>query len=353
MVVEFIKLQKVNCLSKNKFQRIHFSVYGIEISFKSNSYFYINELKNDLKYFQPKSGRKRCPDFSITIHLINNSDYFPMNPSLKVKLRNEPLIGSENRKFRTLNFENKWHFIENVSAGTIYLLAPKFRTGHIFTTEEDTEIYHAISDIVMNFLSMYLLRRKIFCVHAAAVSKDNIGFLFPGRSGSGKTTISISLVKSGYKFLSDDYPLLRSNDSNFEILAFPQRLKIRNDTLKQYSELIAYAKKKKINRVRPFIDISEVFLGCLTEKVEAVFLVFPNLTNSLKTSYLKISKKEALKKLLPCMYDPFSNFEPSVALRKLIFEFAYDLVNKAECFNLFLGKNSNILRDCLSIMSKL
>ena len=352
MAVEFIKTQKVNPLYKNKYQRLHFSVYGVEFCFNSNSNFYITELTDDFKYFQPKSRRMSYPEFSITIHLIKNS-HFPMNPSLKAKLSREPFLGSDNQKFRTLNYENRWFFIENSFAETIYLLAPESRIGHIFTTAEDIGIYHAISDIVMNFLSMYLLRRNIFCVHAAALSKDNIGFLFPGRSGSGKTTISISLVKSGYKFLSDDYPLIRSYNSNCEILAFPQRLKIRADTFGQYSELIAYAKKMKIQRIRPFIDISEVFLGCLTEKVAAVFLVFPNLVNSLKTSYVNISKKEALKNLLPCMYDPFSRFKISIELRKSIFEFAYNLVNKAKCYNLFLGKNSRELRAKMDSMYKL
>ena len=113
------------------------------------------------------------------------------------------------------------------------------------------------------------------------------------------------------------------------------------------------SKKKKIKSRRPFIDISEVFLGCFTEKAEVTYLVFPNLTNSPKTSYVRISKNEALKKLLPCMYDPFSNFERTIELRKLIFEFAYNLVSESKCFNLFLGRDSSELRNSIDFMSKM
>lgn len=319
-------------------------MYGIELNFQSNSKFYIEELINDFAYFRPKPTKKRYHDFSITIHLVDASNHFPVNYSLRLNRESE--IGSGHRKFRILNY-GKWHLIEHNYAETIYLLAPTLNTCHIFTTQEDTEIYHAITDIVMNFLSMCLLKRNIFCVHAAALSKDGKGFLFPGRSGSGKTTISISLVQSGYKFLSDDYPLIKDDNSHFEILAFPQRLKVRNDTLKQFPELVAYKKRKNITMARPFIDISEVFLDCVSEKVEAIYLVFPHLINSQKTSCMKTSKSEALRKLLPCIYDPFSNIESSVTFRKTIFEFAYNLVNKTKCFNLFLGKNASKLQNSL------
>jgi len=40
--------------------------------------------------------------------------------------------------------------------------------------------------------------------HAAAVSKSECSFLFPGTSGAGKTTLTARLLRSGFDYISDD-----------------------------------------------------------------------------------------------------------------------------------------------------
>src|SRR5829696_1466585 len=55
-----------------------------------------------------------------------------------------------------------------------------------------------------------LLRcRGLYTIHATALEKQGRGILIPGNSGRGKTTSFISLLRAGYRYLSDDHPIIR------------------------------------------------------------------------------------------------------------------------------------------------
>ena len=58
-----------------------------------------------------------------------------------------------------------------------------------------------------------LKRRGLYTFHATALEKNGRGILIPGFSGRGKTTSFLSLLRSGYRYLSDDHPFFRLNDS--------------------------------------------------------------------------------------------------------------------------------------------
>jgi hypothetical protein len=198
----------------------------------------------------------------------------------------------------------------------------------------------------MNILTKKLIKRNICYVHAAAVSKNDLGMLFPGKTGSGKTTLSIILTKSGYKFLADDYPLISSKNSTFEIFPFPLRLKVRPDTLKKFPEFQTYAMEKGARVKRPFIDIAEIYSDCLIRKAELKFIAFPILTSG-KSNYKQLSSEEALHRLLPCIFDPFPFVQKDTSIRKKLFEIAYTLVRDMKCYDLFVGKKITQIRKTI------
>ena len=61
--------------------------------------------------------------------------------------------------------------------------------------------------------------------HAAVMSYKSKGWIFVGNSGSGKTSISIYLLKHGWGFLSDEFALV--NPSTSELTSFPRNLIIK------------------------------------------------------------------------------------------------------------------------------
>ncbi|MEW6109942.1 MAG: hypothetical protein AB1632_12360 [Nitrospirota bacterium] len=72
-------------------------------------------------------------------------------------------------------------------------------------------------------LLMYILaRREGGLIHAAGMRLDNRGFVFPGRSGAGKTTLSrLLLWHNNIGMLSDDRIIIRRIDNAFRIFGTP------------------------------------------------------------------------------------------------------------------------------------
>jgi hypothetical protein len=69
-----------------------------------------------------------------------------------------------------------------------------------------------------------LSRRKIF-VHAGVVGWKNQAIVIPGLSHSGKTSLTVALLKAGAEFYSDEYAVL---DSRGMVHPFPRPLGIRD-----------------------------------------------------------------------------------------------------------------------------
>ncbi len=72
-------------------------------------------------------------------------------------------------------------------------------------------------------LLMYILaERKGLLVHAMGFIADQRGYLFPGRSGAGKSTMALGLLqKEGFELLSDDRLVVRKSDGQFRLYGTP------------------------------------------------------------------------------------------------------------------------------------
>ena len=75
----------------------------------------------------------------------------------------------------------------------------------------------------------YVLETMGFMLlHGAAVAKNDCCYLFLGLGGIGKTTVALNLVTTeGFKFLTDDYILIRDNI----LYSFAEKVRLAQDTL--------------------------------------------------------------------------------------------------------------------------
>jgi len=62
-------------------------------------------------------------------------------------------------------------------------------------------ISHSFLDSSIRIL---LHSRGLFYLHAAALERQDLGYLFVAESGAGKTTNALHLVEKGWNYLSDD-----------------------------------------------------------------------------------------------------------------------------------------------------
>jgi hypothetical protein len=70
---------------------------------------------------------------------------------------------------------------------------------------------------VQPLLEYKLIDKNVIVLHSAALSKSGMGVLLAGRGGVKKTTYMMKMLKSGWKYVSDDMVLLKGK----KMLAFP------------------------------------------------------------------------------------------------------------------------------------
>jgi len=91
------------------------------------------------------------------------------------------------------------------------------------------ELFYYNHAYMMIFNELKDLFKDFFLIHAAVVSKDGKGIVIVGPSSFGKTTLTMELVRRGFKFLSDEFcPIDRRT---MHIHSFPRSLGVWEDSL--------------------------------------------------------------------------------------------------------------------------
>lgn len=127
----------------------------------------------------------------------------------------------------------------------------------------DETVFEAIESKIQ--LSMAVaMPPEMFFLHAGAVAYKDFGIIIPGRSFSGKTTLTEEFLKNGAKYYSDDCAVI---DGAGRLYAYSKTLSIRNSSLQGeiYSvedvggvsgrqpipvRMIIFAEYKKRNKMR-------------------------------------------------------------------------------------------------------
>lgn len=104
-------------------------------------------------------------------------------------------------------------------------------------TRDLTSRHFLFADLMLAALMEMLKHRGYYGLHAAAVSRDGMGYLFPASTGHGKTTTALGLIKQGFQYLADDKVLLTREDGEIAALAFTRRFNIDPDIGERYREL--------------------------------------------------------------------------------------------------------------------
>jgi hypothetical protein len=78
-------------------------------------------------------------------------------------------------------------------------------------------------------------RRRVLAVHAAALVDGNCALIVAGRSGAGKTTLAVGLVRRGLGLLSDELAVLETETG--VVLPYRRSLHVRPQTVDLVPEL--------------------------------------------------------------------------------------------------------------------
>lgn len=132
-------------------------------------------------------------------------------------------------------------------AGRTTPLAPELDTT--------LQVYQAFLEAVLDRIESCVV------LHAAALANSRgEAFLLSAPSGHGKSTLTLELLRRGYRFMSDDYAPLSLDDSR--VRAYPRRVALRADESVSLSQTVRSAlKEARAPRLldKVLLDVGEVF----------------------------------------------------------------------------------------------
>ncbi len=101
--------------------------------------------------------------------------------------------------------------------------SPDFTEAIIATRGEDSLRTFAVNNALMLLYAFASAGMGTLLVHASVIKNDNKGFLFLGKSGTGKSTHSGLWLKhiAGSELLNDDNPVVRVNDDGATVYGSP------------------------------------------------------------------------------------------------------------------------------------
>jgi hypothetical protein len=105
--------------------------------------------------------------------------------------------------------------------------APEFWDGTLFEQR----------DMLLVTMSILLRLHGIYGFHGNGLEKDGAGILVIGDSGAGKTTLTLSLIRNGWRFLADDAIGLAANGGHVEARALRLGFSFTKEGMRQQGPL--------------------------------------------------------------------------------------------------------------------
>ncbi len=182
-------------------------------------------------------------------------------------------------------------------------------------------------------------------VHAAVIEKNGFAAVMPAPPGSGKSTLTASLIQEGWRLLSDELTLIQLD--THRVSPFPRPVSLKNESISviknRYPNVVfgpvsSDTAKGTVCHIRPpALSVKNQHVDC-----PVGWIIFPKYQIDAETEFLSISKAQTLMSVAE------NSFNYSV-LGKMGFEALKNVVATADCYQF---KYSN-LDEAINVFSKL
>lgn len=197
---------------------------------------------------------------------------------------------------------------------------------------------------VVNYAFSTALRRSgLYELHSGAVVEPGTqrGVLFPGVSGSGKSTITLQLVANGWQYLTDD--ILYLNEEDNVIRAYPLRraFAVTRATVEAGGSRVqgVFADADWSDGSKKTFMPKDFFPGTFVPNCEPRVIFFPTVTNEKRSVVKPLTPSETMIQLIKLC--PWSCYDPITSTRHLAV--LSSLAKQCNGFKLLAG--SDLLRD--------
>lgn len=142
----------------------------------------------------------------------------------------------------------------------------------------------------------WLKLRGLFPVHAGCVALGSRGILIIGTKRAGKSTLSLSAVRDGFAFLSDEQPLLSLAGGRVWAHALPRRIRLDRPVARRFPELKPLLEATTDARIA--FPIDAVWPQSLARSCQPRLLIFPRFQATGTLRLTPLAPTAALGRLL-------------------------------------------------------
>ena len=152
-------------------------------------------------------------------------------------------------------------------------------------------------ELLMLSLLWLMRNHGLYGLHANGLEKNGCGVLIAGSTCSGKSTAAVSLIRQGWRYLSDDVTLLRQSRDRIEAIAFQRGFSIDPGLARHYQELEEPLRTSSSNGHKRLIDLNAVYPGKHVSQCIPNVLIFPSIVSEKKSQLIPLDTVAALIEL--------------------------------------------------------
>lgn len=316
----------------------YFSLYGTSIRYTTGSPTLVEPVHELLQHFREDSLGVTAA-LTIEFHAVSNRADVPLTISASAcqlasgtgeavgdrRATGLPYEVTQDQEFLIADFHGVGVLVINGKQGHAkgYLINPE----HLPVT---------LIEYVFHLALIELLRRRgLYTIHATALEYHGSAVLIPGNSGRGKTTSFISLLRSGYRYLSDDHPLLHDSGAHIEVLPFPIKINVTDATVQFFPEL-REASEQILHPGYPkrYFYADDLYPMAVGQRCQPAIVLFPHVVDAPRSRLDLLPKSRALEALLP---QALLVYDQEVARRE--FQVLAKLVQQVDCYRLHFGRD--------------
>ena len=315
-----------------------FSVYGTSVRYATASPLLAPPVNELLRYFRRDSLEESAP-LTICFHAVQGRADIPLTMSSSARqLSSGTGAAVGDRRETGLPYEVTHDggrlIADFFDVGILVMDGTQARAdGYLIKPET---IQANLIEYLFHLALIELLRRRgLYTIHATALEKHGRGILIPGNSGHGKTTSFISLLRSGYRYLSDDHPLIRDAGTHVDILPFPIKINVTEATIAFFPELRS-APDHVLHPGSPkrAFYAEELYPTSVGDCCQPAIVLFPHVVDAPHSHLELLPKSRALEVLLP---QALLVYDSEIARRE--FQVLAKVVQQVDCYRLHFGRD--------------
>lgn len=202
--------------------------------------------------------------------------------------------------------------------------------------------FYVTQCVLTPILNECFRRNRAFLLHASGVEINNSSLLFIGSGGAGKTTLSLYLVRNGFRFLGDDLVLISREGDTLKAFSFPIPIHITMNTVRYFPELEKLTDSDG-GWKKQFFRIDRIFPGCIAEKADPGILFFIGLKPGGMHRIEKIQHAEAYRRLMAASF-----FVTNRQHSRNHFQMLSELIDSTEWYTLSIAEDMTGLDELIT-----